>query len=460
MPLKATEGLRGKALAKVQAALAEYVVTIASTLPLAREGRYPDPIHRAQPPGVPFEITLHKWPRSWHAKPFEISQLVSGDIEAMRRERIERAYRKKYPKLAAWNAAGARTIFVLEDNDIQLSNESGVADAVLAIEKTFDLKRPDEIYLVTTFNDPWFGHVIRIGGRSFFDYSYEEQPKRHWEIDPKTLICLGSECAIVTWVIGAASIFGYGVILSDVRVTFRDGSTADILKKAHPLGPYIAAGFAGSVLIGYRLLESLRQFLIPPEDNVAWQPEWVAERWAAIAKEVYESSSLEERKLGARLLMVGISPDQNMGTPDVPRVYIIRFASPHFVPGFVRRGLNVAHIGSGSTVRRYVQGFRSHFRYTASSLKAEIGSPHGWAQMLGSTVDLIANKHPLDGVSPHVHIIQVRLGEFSQGVNNRKTYMPDGSGPLLFEMPDVAADYPEFRRLCRARVIAAECAIA
>jgi hypothetical protein len=106
----------------------------------------------------------------------------------MRRERIERACRKKYPKLAAWSAAGARTIFVLEDNDIQLSNESAVAEALLAIEKALDFKRPDEIYLVTTFNNPWLGHVVRIAEWDFFDYSYEEQPKRYWEINPATLI--------------------------------------------------------------------------------------------------------------------------------------------------------------------------------------------------------------------------------------------------------------------------------
>jgi hypothetical protein len=40
MPLKATEGLRGRALAKVQDALAEYVVATAPALLIAREGRY------------------------------------------------------------------------------------------------------------------------------------------------------------------------------------------------------------------------------------------------------------------------------------------------------------------------------------------------------------------------------------------------------------------------------------
>jgi hypothetical protein len=188
MPLKATEGLRGKELAKVQTALAAYVLTTAPTLPVSNEGRFAEPIHRAQPPGVPFEITLHRWSRSWHAKSFEISQTISGDRTAMRLERIARACCKKYPKLAAWRATGARTILVLEDNDVQLSNESLVADAILSAERTLDCVRPDEIYLVTTFHDPWYGHVLRIDGKNFFDFSYEEQSKRYWEIAPATLI--------------------------------------------------------------------------------------------------------------------------------------------------------------------------------------------------------------------------------------------------------------------------------
>jgi hypothetical protein len=188
MPLKATEGLRGKELAKVQNALAVYVLATVPTLPIAREGRYAEVIHRVQPPGVLFEITLHKWPRSWHAARFAIVQTMSGDKEAMRRARIERACKKKYPKLAAWQAKGARTIMVLEDNDIQVSNESLVADALLSAERNSNVNLPDEVYLVTTYNDLWHGHIIRIDNKTYFDFAYEDQSKRYWETDPATLI--------------------------------------------------------------------------------------------------------------------------------------------------------------------------------------------------------------------------------------------------------------------------------
>jgi hypothetical protein len=267
----------------------------------------------------------------------------------------------------------------------------------------------------------------------------------------------------VTWVIGAASLFGYGVMLSDVRVTFKDGSTADVLRKAHPVGPHIVAGFAGSVDVGYRLLSSLHDFLfVPPSpqtDQLAWQPEWVAEHWAPEAKRVFSSCPASERRLGSSLLMIGVSPDQNMGAPEIPRVYIIRFSSPHFVPGFMRKGLNVVHIGSGSRVRQYTRAFRGHFRYGASSLRAENGGRNGWAQMLGGTADMITGEHPVRGVSPHMHILVCRQGEIAEGNNNRRTHSLDGSDPILFEMPKVANNYTEFLQICKDRHVGAEGAL-
>jgi hypothetical protein len=188
MPLKATEGLRGKALASVQAALAAYVLAKAPALPLAKEGRYVMPILREQPPGVEFEVSLHRWPRSWRVKKFAIVQNIKEDLETARRARTLRACEKKYPKLAAWQERGARTVLILEDNDIQNTGDHLVADALLQAEQHVGCNRPDEVYLVTTFSDPWYGHVIRIDDKTYFDFSYETQHNRYWEIKPGSLI--------------------------------------------------------------------------------------------------------------------------------------------------------------------------------------------------------------------------------------------------------------------------------
>jgi hypothetical protein len=52
----------------------------------------------------------------------------------------------------------------------------------------------------------------------------------------------------------------------------------DLLRKAYRVGPYLLAGFAGSVNIGFQLIGDLQNFLLPPDNSrSAWKPEWVAE---------------------------------------------------------------------------------------------------------------------------------------------------------------------------------------
>jgi hypothetical protein len=70
----------------------------------------------------------------------------------------------------------------------------------------------------------------------------------------------------MTWVIGASSLFGHGAVISDIQVTFRTGQTVDLLQKAYPLGRFIVGGFSGSVLIGFRLLQSLKDMLKLPSE--------------------------------------------------------------------------------------------------------------------------------------------------------------------------------------------------
>lgn len=73
----------------------------------------------------------------------------------------------------------------------------------------------------------------------------------------------------MTWVVAASTLYGYGALFSDVQVTFKDGHTEDILQKAHPISNFIAAGFAGSVRIGFMLLQSLHEALRLSDEDLA-----------------------------------------------------------------------------------------------------------------------------------------------------------------------------------------------
>jgi hypothetical protein len=75
---------------------------------------------------------------------------VADDVEKARLARIQRAYAEHFGKLAIWaKEANARTILIFEDNDLVLTNEALVLEALESIEKSF-LHRPREIYLVNT----------------------------------------------------------------------------------------------------------------------------------------------------------------------------------------------------------------------------------------------------------------------------------------------------------------------
>jgi hypothetical protein len=76
-------------------------------------------------------------------------------LEPSRKDRIRRTCAKKFTKLQDWSRRGARTILILEDNDIVSTNELLVFDALEAVRHEFEFW-PDEIYMVGTFLDEYW----------------------------------------------------------------------------------------------------------------------------------------------------------------------------------------------------------------------------------------------------------------------------------------------------------------
>jgi hypothetical protein len=273
----------------------------------------------------------------------------------------------------------------------------------------------------------------------------------------------------MTWVIGASSIFDYGAMMSDVRVTFRDGSERDLIQKAYPVGPYIVAGFAGSVTIGFQMLDSLTKFLIVPADAPqpgAWEPEWVAEHWKPIASEIFEAADALEQALHCQILLVGVSnkidPEVvvNPRAVQMPHACIVRFSSPDFDPLIKKKRLSVDHIGSGGHVEHYTMMMQHHFKFNSGSLRAEMGALGMWPKMLGSSIARLVRERPIDGISPHVHILVCRNGHIFTMTNDETRFPSGGGEPIEFKMPEVARSYQEFRLKCQTNAIAAEGAVA
>ena len=260
----------------------------------------------------------------------------------------------------------------------------------------------------------------------------------------------------MTWIVGTACPFGYAIGLSDIRVTFPDGSERDCLQKIYPVGRFIAAGFAGSVKIGFGMLYTLTRLLHVPDENVAWIPDVVAQWWPADARDVFGKFPDCEKVLGSQLMILGVHPTEKNDW-DSPRSEVYTFSSPNFAPKLTQGLLDVVSIGSGSQIAPYAQFLKGHFDEGKHLQFATMGAK-GIATGLGIYLTSELQDLPQPGISPHLHICLVSRGAMELRTNDHETFDADGSAQT-FKMPPVATSYGELLRLCQSEGVTANGAV-
>ena len=252
----------------------------------------------------------------------------------------------------------------------------------------------------------------------------------------------------MTWILAASNVLGSCGLYSDVQVTFKDGKTKDLVQKAYPITNSIGAGFAGSVQIGFMLIQSLADFVKLPnwDDQAGWDPRWVASNWAPIARALFEKAPATERALGSRILVAAASPNENCGFG--AKTYFIRFSEPNFLPGVMSRPFKLCSIGSGAAVDEYHKRLKPLFRWEGHTrtLQGEVGSPNGWVDHMASRISQSLAHHQHTGISRHMHIIAVRRGMTVVGTNNENIY-PGNEPRIEIRMPRVAQGYEQFKDL-------------
>jgi hypothetical protein len=256
----------------------------------------------------------------------------------------------------------------------------------------------------------------------------------------------------VSWVIGASSILGTGALVSDTRVRFADGTAAELLRKAYVVGNYIAAGFAGSVQIGFQMIASLADALAVPKELAgnSWDLRLVAPQWAPAAQRIFQQAPEAEQSLGCQLVLVGASPAGQSGSP-FPRIDVARLAAPEFTPRF-SSGLSIRHVGRGDRIVQYRRSVRSLFRLGSSIRQAHVIGLHEWARQVAFGVTIGARKQLHTTPAPikdHLHVIAVRLGDLAIYTNDMTTYAGEGP-PMVLKMPPVAHSWEQFTSLARA----------
>ena len=135
------------------------------------------------PTGFTHSIRLDRWPNAsrigQHPGSLRTLRAVGDDLEDLRTTRLLRALRTKCPKLHSCRAEGARTILVVESDDVALTNCNLVAAALVDLSKrlTGELQFPDEIFYVETYTDRWVVWPIKYDA----EYQrFEDRPGWEW----------------------------------------------------------------------------------------------------------------------------------------------------------------------------------------------------------------------------------------------------------------------------------------
>lgn len=251
----------------------------------------------------------------------------------------------------------------------------------------------------------------------------------------------------MTWIVGSASPFGWAVGLSDIRVTLSDGTELDCLRKIHPVGRFIAAGFAGSVAIGFAMIQRLTELLHNPDETLAWIPAEVAKWWQRDAQEVFNRFDELERECGSQIILLGVHPSENMGDAPWARSHAYKFSWPDFEPT-TANPTEVVSIGSGSLVGPYRELLE---QIPMDEALEQLETRHfgGMTDGLMMTITNRIQEIPTPGISPHMHVCLVSRGQVQIRKNDRRYInRPDLQD---FVMPDVAATWDELERIALAR---------
>jgi len=248
----------------------------------------------------------------------------------------------------------------------------------------------------------------------------------------------------VTWVVGGGARFGYGVGMSDIRVSW-DCGYKDCLQKIYPVGNFIIAGFAGSVWLGFYLINDLRNFLYHEDPNWAWFPEYVAIKWWRRARRIFSLADDKYKTHGSSILMIGVHPTKNEGDSPWAKVDVCSFRSPEFEPKFAPK-YDFVSIGSGSNVDVYKDMLRKSSN-DITMLQGEVNWRGGFGHSIKICLTESLREHREPSVSPHIHIFIVERDKFSIGNNNYKRTSQNGF--IEFNMPRVATTWNEFETLCR-----------
>ena len=133
------------------------VPILGHSVPISPYG-WPDDSIKDKPSGINCTVELLRWPNGnvIGQKPGFVQTILDypKDLEGFRTERIGRAFSDKFPKLARCGAEGARTVLVLESQDLAHTRFDLIGNQ-LPVLLAEHANLPDEIFLVESNMKSW-----------------------------------------------------------------------------------------------------------------------------------------------------------------------------------------------------------------------------------------------------------------------------------------------------------------
>ena len=259
----------------------------------------------------------------------------------------------------------------------------------------------------------------------------------------------------MTWIVGTVPPFGYSILISDIRVSWADGTELDCLQKIHKVGDDFLCGFAGSIKIGFDLLNALAAQLPSQQHRT---PPVLAQDWIpSLARRVFQAAPAEEKKSGCQLIIAAAHPTENLGDVPWSRTYVWTFSQRNnFDPEACAAG-DAVGIGNGSDVSAYVTALRDA-RRDIFFLKLITHGEFAQAGHLAKTMHESVLKNPKAGVSPFFQMGMVTRGQAQLGHYNYTRSEQDGTKKEV-RVPPVAQTFKAFQDFCRTGKLNATCAI-
>jgi hypothetical protein len=269
----------------------------------------------------------------------------------------------------------------------------------------------------------------------------------------------------MTWIVGISTPFGYSFALSDTRVTLGDDREIDCLQKIYPVARFIAVGFAGSVKIGFDIVEALKASLHEADEKLAWNPPELVPQLPLLLRKVFQDAGAEEQVNHSHIMLLSTHPTEPVGSPWA-RAYVHVLRSPDFTPEEIKPhqlGTIGCHTSSQACVEA-VERFSTDPSSHEALMQGEVGPRGGLGSRLGMMLTPILEEAQPRGISPHLHecwvyrgkiVIgtndHVKLGRWSAwnpGVENAEAHQAHSVGTpetpgFAFSMPGVATSWEQ-----------------